>query len=139
MRKIKILLFVAIIALLSSCTTDDEKTTEPDIINNMSLFIGTWEESNVLINGVQSQNQIICNGEREQYMFNDDNTFTERDFGDNCQERIEGGTFSETDTSFTLEFTDDTEIYELIELTETTLRFSFNDGGSVIEQIYTKL
>ncbi|WP_298347924.1 lipocalin family protein [uncultured Dokdonia sp.] len=130
---------MAIMSILSSCTTDDEKMINPDYIGDVSMFIGTWKESNVLINGVQSQNQIICNGEREQYMFNDDNTFTERDFGDNCQERIEGGTFSETDTSFTLEFTNDSEVYELIELTDTTLRFSFNDGGSVIEQIYTKL
>lgn len=139
MIKINILPFIAVISILSSCTTDDEKTIEPDIMDDISLFIGTWEESNVLIDGVQSQTQIICNGERERYTFNIDNTFTERDFGDNCQERIEGGTFSETDTSFTLEFTDDTEIYELTELTESTLHFSFNDGGIVIEQIYTKL
>lgn len=131
--------FLLVVTLFIGCTKDEEEAI-PEVETPINLLLGTWSETNVTLNGVDSTNQIICDGERELYIFNEDNeTFSERDFGDSCEERIEQGVFVYNNSVLTLQFSNDIEQYDVLELTEDTLRFSFQDGTVLIEQTYSKI
>lgn len=121
MNNIKYLgVFLLAVILFTGCTKDEEEA-KPEAETAINLLLGTWSETNVTLNGEDSTNQIICDGERELYVFNDDNeTFSERDFGDSCEERIEQGDFIYNNSMLTLQFSDDTEQYDVLELTEDT-------------------
>ncbi|WP_418512105.1 lipocalin family protein [Corallibacter sp.] len=126
---------------ISSCSSDDfqEQRTEPTT-TLLDLLKGTWEESNVTHDGVDSETQIICNNEREQYIFNEDNSFTERYFDDFCNEDFDNGQFILSESSLTLNFDDSsTDIYQIEELSETILKISFDDGGVLVEETYVKI
>lgn len=131
--------FCLIIISLASCSTDDSKSTAPEEETPINMLIGEWQESNVTFDGVISTTQVICNGERELYTFSNDSDFSERTFGDICDIRIDEGTYELVDDTLTLQFADgDIDIYTVVELSETTLRFNFNDGGIIVEETYTK-
>ncbi|WP_452600477.1 lipocalin family protein [Pontimicrobium sp. MEBiC06410] len=133
--------FLATSLFFSSCSSDDssEQRTEPTT-TQLDLLKGAWEESNVTHDGVDSETQIICNNEREQYVFNEDNSFTERYFDDYCDENYDNGEFVLSETSLTLNFYDSsTDVYQIVELSDTTLKISFDDGGVLVEETYVKI
>lgn len=133
--------FLATSLFFSSCSSDDssEQRTEPTT-TQLDLLKGTWEESNVTHDGVDSETQIICNNEREQYVFNEDNSFTERYFDDYCDEDFDYGEFELSESSLTLNFDDSsTDVYQIVELNDTTLKISFDDGGVLVEETYVKI
>ena len=126
---------------ISSCSSDDssEQRTEPTN-TQLDLLKGTWEESNVTHDGVDSQTQIICNNEREQYVFNEDNSFTERYFDDYCDEDFDYGDFTINAESLVFAYDDaSTDTYQVNELNDTTLKISFDDSGILVEETYTKI
>jgi hypothetical protein len=134
-------ILIATCLFTMSCSEEDENEPVPvQEITNLDLIKGTWEESNVTHDGVTSTTQIICNGERELFTFLGDNTFSERYFGDSCDEGFDNGTFVVNETSFTLSYDDNSvDIYTIVELNETTLKFNFNDGGVIVEDTYIKV
>lgn len=139
-QTVKLLGAITIVSTLFSCSQDDISPSSDVEPTNHELIQGTWRESNVTHNGVVSTTQVICNGERELYTFEINNSFTERIFDDNCIEENESGDFTINETSFTLTYQDSTvETYNLIELSESILKFNFNDSGIVVEQTYTKV
>lgn len=133
--------FLATSLFFSSCSSDDssEQRTEPTT-TQLDLLKGTWKESNVTHDGVDSETQIICNNEREQYVFNEDNSFTERCFDDYCDVDYNNGEFVLSETSLTLNFDDSsTDVYQIVELNDTTLKINFDDGGVLVEETYIKI
>lgn len=139
-QKVKFIGATLIAASLLSCSKDDNTETPVDEPTNKELIQGTWEEVNVTHDGVVSNTQVICNGERELYTFINDDSFTERYFDDGCNEDFDNGTFTIDETSFTLTYQDTSiDTYNIVELNETTLKFNFNDGGVIVEETYIKV
>ncbi|KEZ93529.1 hypothetical protein IL45_04770 [Nonlabens ulvanivorans] len=137
MKHLKLISIVICVITITSCSTDDGKSEQPS--NHTNLLLGVWEESNVSFDGVDSTSQTICNGERELYTFEVNGMVTEREFDDFCDERFEAGTYSLLNDTLTLSLDGDTDTYEVVELTDETLRFTFMDGNVLIEETYVKL
>ena len=122
-----------------SCTEEDNEPTPAEELSNLDLIKHTWEKSTVTHDGVTSTTQVICDEERELFTFMSDNTFFERYFDDSCEEGFDNGTFVVKETSFILSYNDSSIVtYTIVELSETTLKFNFNDGGVIVENTYSK-
>jgi len=134
------MLLLATSLFTMSCSDDDTTEQRAEPTTQLDLLKGTWEESNVTHDGVDSQTQIICNNEREQYVFNEDNSFTERYFDDYCDEDFDYGDFTINAESLLFVYDDaSTDTYQVNELNDTTLKISFDDSGILVEETYIKI
>lgn len=124
MKKTNIYLFLLISLTLASCSSDDDNN---ESITNGSI-IGLQEIESATYNG-QSIN------DTETVFFKNDNTvrfdYVGNDFGN--------ATWTKSGTQIVMEFGDpEPFVVEILELTETRLKWREDDNGDILIETFTK-
>ncbi|WP_417940638.1 lipocalin family protein [Flavobacterium sp. RS13.1] len=115
-------LLILVTVLFFSCSSDDEKTTEPTIIGKWEFYKLGSVNSNGIENLVDYNN--YCTSENDNIEFTTSN-FSETYHGSNCQKNAGGGTYTNENNTIRFYYSKNNEgsyYYEIISLSASELK-----------------
>lgn len=134
MKKVFAFLVIVMLSLsiFISCKNDND---DNETVQNGSI-IGTWTGVSNSITGTPDSSPIQFTEEGKVY-------FTYKHFGSNGQDTVESGKWTKNENKLTIKWDEadaglETTYFTITELTSSSLKWEFKDGGNTITETYKK-
>ena len=137
----KFLVLVSLFAIgLTSCSKDDDSSNGG---GGSAALEGSWRYTmeGHKVGGEEFLETYIhnCDANKDYVRFNSGGTMSDYWYDIDCNEDVSTGTWSKSGNTITATMGGESTTATITELTSTTLKVEFPDGGITTVQVYTKM